>query len=167
MIKICLEAWDKYSGELEAWYRSLSVEDLNSLSYKGITTKVFGMVSRYMEEDGKVVIDKLDLYNIVEIDNGDYQGTLLYLVPFDTYQPNEHEYLMTYIGYGSCSCCDTLQGLELCGDYTENEYENTIKGHMTLARDILSHIIRPYNTGWRNDERFDTVTLNKEENEND
>lgn len=166
MIKICLEAWDKYNGELEAWYRNLPVEILNHLSYKGITTKVFGMVSRYMEESCNWC-DGLDLDNIVEINNGDYQGTLLYIVPFDTYQPNEYEYLMTYIGYGSCSCCDTLQGLELWGEYTENEYENAIKGHMTLARDILSHIIRPYNAGWRNDERFDIVTFNKEEIENE
>lgn len=164
MIKICLEAWDKYNRELEAWYRSLSVEDLNSLTYKSITTKVFGMVSRYMDESCNWY-ENLDLDNIVEINQGDYQGTLLYLIPFDTYQPNEGEYLMTYVGYGSCSCCDTLQGLELWGDYTENEYENAIKGHMTLARDILSNIIRPYNNGWRNDERFDTVTFNKEETE--
>ena len=156
MIKICLEAWDKYNRELEAWYRSLSVEELNALSYKSITTKVFGMVSRYMEESHNRY-ERLDLDNIVELNNGDYQGTLLYLIPF------EYEYLMTYVGYGSCSCCDTLQGLELWGDYTETEYENVIKGHMTLARDILSHIIRPYNNGWRNDERFDTVTFNKEE----
>lgn len=161
MIKICLEAWDKHNGELEAWYRSLSVEDLNSLSYRDITTKVFGMISRYMDESSNW-LGKLDLDNIVEINNGGYQGTLLYLIPFYTYQPSESEYLMTYIGYGSCSCCDTLQGLELWGDYTEEEYENVIKGHISLARDILSHVIRPYNTGWRNDERFDTVMFNKE-----
>lgn len=166
MIKICLEAWDKYNGELEAWYRSLSVEDLNCLSYKNITTTVFSMISRYMHESCHCYAE-LDLDNVVEINNGDYQGTLLYLIPFDTYQPSEGEYLMTYVGYGSCSCCDTLQGLELWGDYTENEYENVIKGHMTLARDILSHIIRPYNVGWRSDEMFDTVTFNKEEKEND
>lgn len=166
MIKICLEAWDKYNGELEAWYRSLSVKDLRCLSYKDIATRVFGMVNRYMEKSCNWYAG-LDLDNIVEINNGDYQGTLLYLVPFETYQPSEYEYLMTYIGYGSCSCCDTLQGLELWDEYTENEYENVIKGHMFLARDILSHIIRPYNTGWRNDEKFDTVTFNKEENEND
>ena len=97
-------------------------------------------------------VNKLDLEKITEIDNGDYQGTLLFLIPFDTYQPFEYEYLMTFVGYGSCSGCDTLQSIQ--HGYHQKLTEGQVNDFMTLCKDILTNTIRPYNCGWREQEVF-------------
>lgn len=44
--------------------------------------------------------------NIHVIDDGDYQGTLLLVVPEQAYQPIT--YWVFRVSYGSCSGCDTL-----------------------------------------------------------
>lgn len=46
------------------------------------------------------------------IDDGDYQGSMIFAIPEDTYQPSPDEYLFTYVYYGSCSGCDTLQAVQ-------------------------------------------------------
>jgi hypothetical protein len=45
------------------------------------------------------------------IDDGDYQGTQIFIIPTDTYQPSVKDYVMTDTYYGSCSGCDTLQAI--------------------------------------------------------
>lgn len=50
-----------------------------------------------------------DPKTIHEIDDGDYQGTLLFVIPEDAYQPYNYWYVRVF--YGSCSVCDTLQGI--------------------------------------------------------
>lgn len=44
---------------------------------------------------------------IHKIDDGDYQGTLLFVIAAEGYQPNDYWY--TFGGYGSCSGCDALE----------------------------------------------------------
>lgn len=59
-----------------------------------------------------------DPERIHEIDDGDYQGTLLYVIASDEYQPSDYWYVKVI--YGSCSGCDTLLGIiEGCGDMDE------------------------------------------------
>ena len=48
-----------------------------------------------------------DPKRIHKIDDGDYQGTLLFIIAASGYQPDT--YWATKIYYGSCSGCDTLQ----------------------------------------------------------
>ena len=55
--------------------------------------------------------EKYDKDSITEIDNGYFQGTLLYTVPRMIDQPNQNDYILTYVNYGSCSGCDTLLGI--------------------------------------------------------
>jgi hypothetical protein len=52
----------------------------------------------------------LDPKRIHEIDDGDYQGTLLYVIAASAYQPSEYWYVK--VGYGSCSGCDALQDIK-------------------------------------------------------
>ncbi|MFQ4588371.1 hypothetical protein C4V12_02400 [Clostridioides difficile] len=116
-----------------------SYEDLVKLSVKHI-------LNDNINED-----DEWDVDNISEIDNGHYQGTLLYLIPKKTYQPNEYEYLMTYVGYGSCSDCDTLINIQ------DSDSEDSIEDYMCLCKDIICNIIKPYNFGWREDDKYNVV----------
>jgi hypothetical protein len=147
MIKFCLEKWDANKNLLEKYLRDHN--DLNSVNYIDLVKMVVGIIFN-TDSFNTYEVDK-----ITEIDNGDYQGTLLYLIPNDSYQPYEGDYLMTYVGYGSCSGCDTLQNIQRFIDY--NDVGEVIADFMTLCKDIVSNTIRPYNHGWRHDPMFDTV----------
>lgn len=149
MIYYVLSRWDANKDTLEKELETKGYEWLERCEYKDLVKMVCDYILTPMN-DGSYEIDS---EHITEIDNGSYQGTLLYMIPFDTYQPNESEYLMTYVGYGSCCGCDTLQGIQA----DMNEDDLCINDFMTLCRDICSHIIRPYNTGWREDAIFNTV----------
>lgn len=46
---------------------------------------------------------------IHQIDDGDYQGTLIFVIGAGGYQPSRYWYVK--VGYGSCSGCDTLQAI--------------------------------------------------------
>lgn len=56
--------------------------ELNNCEYKHIVEKVVEVVLNTNEKE------LWSPAGITEIDNGDYQGTLLFLIPRDTYQPS-------------------------------------------------------------------------------
>ena len=146
MLKIIRDRWDQNHKKLrEALKTNVG---FNYCHYSDLVKLTFGII---LNED-----NKFDLDGINEIDNGDYQGTLLYLIPFQTYQPCEYEYLMTYVGYGSCGRCDALQAIQdnSCGDTLSEEQVSDL---MTLCKDILTNTIKPYNHGWREDENYKVV----------
>lgn len=152
MLKIILEKWDKNKDKLKNIFETKS--GFNDCDYKEIVKLTFGTIYN----DGvECSSDMLDLENITEINNGDYQGTLLYLIPFNTYQPAEGDYLMTYVGYGSCSGCDTLLAIQEDGEGCLSKVQ--VNDFMQLAKDILQNTIKPYNYGWRKDERFEQVEV--------
>ena len=74
----------------------------------------------------------LDSSRIHLIDDGDYQGTLLFIIAATGYQPNDYWYVK--VDYGSCSGCDTLQSiLEYSSEVTEGKLDEL----MTLALHIV------------------------------
>ena len=89
--------------------------------------------------------DIWDFTHITEIDDGHYQGTLLYLIPLNTYQPGANDYLITAVEYGSCTVCDTLQA-------AHNQVgEDRVNALMTLSLHICQHIKKPYSGGWHSE----------------
>lgn len=108
MIKYCLDKWDKNRERLEAAIRA--DKQLNECDYKHLVKLVVDNILNGAGDEYEIYT--WDSGSITVIDNGDYQGTLLYLIPESTYQPSEGEYLMTYVGYGSCSGCDALQSIQ-------------------------------------------------------
>lgn len=70
---------------------------------------------------------------IHEIDDGEYQGTLLFVIPADGYQP--YDYWCVKVGYGSCSGCDTLMAI-LEGDYGDT-IDEKVDSLFTLALHIV------------------------------
>lgn len=160
MIKFCLEQWEHNKDRLK---RELETRtDLNICEYKTLVELVTEFILNnpedepyYFEGYGEL---KFKTEHITEIDDGQYQGTLLYLIPIDIYQPSEFEYLMTFVDYGSCSGCDTLQSIQdYCGE--ANLTPSQVNDFMSLCKDIVTNMIRPYNTGWRADPIFDTVEV--------
>ena len=70
-----------------------------------------------------------DFTNIHRVDDGDYQGTLLFIVPERCYQPNK--YWIVKVSYGSCSHCDTYQSIDEISDVREKSSQfTTLALHM-------------------------------------
>lgn len=151
MIKFCVEQWAKNEGALREHLKSRT--DLNSCGYitlvKAVVEYIFNKNADFPFYDG------YNANKITEIDNGDYQGTLLFLIPLNIYQPSVSEYLMTYVDYGSCSGCDTLQSIQ---DWTERVLtDKQLDDFMSLCKHLVQNTIKPYNHGWRYDEKYDVA----------
>ena len=149
MIRYCLDHWERNKDILKKYFLSKDEEFIKNLSYKSICYFTFSYI---LEGDEFKDDISLNLKEITVIDNGDYQGTLLFLIPFDRYQPSEYEYFMTYIGYGSCSVCDALLSLQ-----SQDTKEEMIDDLMLICKDLISNCIVPYNTGWRYDEKWEVI----------
>lgn len=74
-----------------------------------------------------------DPKRITVIDHGDYQGTKLFVVARQGYQPSK--YWACCVRYGSCSSCDTFQSVRYEGGYREDgkPTEEQAKGYFDLA----------------------------------
>ena len=151
MLKYCLEKWNKNKAELEEAIR----EDcyINEYEYKYIVQLV---VDYILNDEENEYSGTWDRGKITVIDDGDYQGTLLFLIPIDTYQPSEYEYLLTFCSCGSCSGCDTLQRIQYGLESLDNGLpgEGQVKQYMQLCKDLVCNMVKPYNDGWREGDRF-------------
>lgn len=83
--------------------------------------------------------EEMDPERITEIDHGNYQGTLLYVIGAEGYQPDRFWYVK--VGYGSCSGCDELEAVQGYGDEIED-----LEGYYKLLHDIAAGF-REMNTG--------------------
>lgn len=95
------------------------------------------------EDLGKTVVsvitneeDNLDSGRIHKIDDGDYQGTLVFIIGAKGYQPNDYWYVQVF--YGSCSGCDTLQSIRDWEDISPTDTQ--VMDYMSLALNIVQEI---------------------------
>ncbi len=132
MIEKFVKAWDENNKLLLKEF-----ENNEPVNYKDIVKKLVTIViNPYLEKnrfDSDFPNYSLDIDNMTIIDNGDYQGTNIYIIPFDTYQPDTSNYVFTYNEYGSCTGCDTFYHIR--DDY--NTKEEKAKRFHTLALHIL------------------------------
>jgi hypothetical protein len=147
MIRYCYNAWESNKDNLEGNLRTS--HHLRDIEYIDLVKTVVRFI---LGEDW-------DADRITEIDNGDYQGTLLFLIPQDTYHPCEYEYLMTYVWYGSCTGCDTLRGITSKMEPDTPPAKRELQDLMTLCKDIVMHMVKPFNSGWAHDSDFDEVAI--------
>ena len=136
MIKEFVQAWDKNNKDLLELFQKE-----NPSSYQDIVEKLVKIViNPYLREAENIdypMSQGVDIENMTVIDNGDYQGTTIYIIPYDTYQPDVSDYVMTNNYYGSCSGCDTFQSIELWGENTPEEIAEAGKEFHTLALHLL------------------------------
>lgn len=79
--------------------------------------------------------EDIDPERIHKIDDGHYQGTLLFVIASKNYQPSIYWYV--FIGYGSCSGCDTLESINIGSEIpTSDELDQ----YMTLALHIVQKL---------------------------
>lgn len=152
MLKYCLKKWDAHKGELERVLRTST--KMNECDYVDLVKLV---VKHILNNDDEKWTDAWDHERITVVDDGNYQGTQLFLIPRGRYQPCEFDYLMTFVDYGSCSGCDTLQGIQSYGNGVLTDRQ--VKDFMALCKDLVTNMIKPYNCGWRNEEEFEQVEM--------
>lgn len=148
MLIMMREKWYKNEKKLRAALPDFLAGRDYTPEYKELVKLVFDIIVNSDEEEFSD--NRLLTNHITQIDDGDYQGTLLFTIPFDTYQPAEYEYLMTYIGYGSCSGCDALQHAFYC--HLDEDIEGKVNDIMEICRDLVVNTIHPFNDGWRGDD---------------
>lgn len=129
MIKEFVEKWDKYKENLENYFRNTRQEEYQD--YKDIVKALFENVINKDETDSW---NKFNLKEMTLIDDGYYQGTQIFIIPLDVYQPNTSNYVVTNTYYGSCSGCDILMDIQ---DWSGRPNENQIKDYMELALHLL------------------------------
>ena len=96
--------------------------------YKEVVRAVVEMLAGASDE-----YEKPDPERIHAIDDGNYQGTLIFVIGCSGYQPGRYWYVK--VGYGSCSGCDTLQAISgYSGEPPNNEQ---VSEYMTLALHIV------------------------------
>lgn len=132
MIKEFCLAWEKNKEKLEEYFRNTEQSEYDS--YYELVKLLFDIVIN--SELGNLEGDKYDTKGILTIDDGDYQGTQIFILHKDTYQPCIKDYVHTNTYYGSCSGCDTLQGI--------HEYEHGLPSESQVNdyMDLCLHLLQ-------------------------
>jgi hypothetical protein len=131
MISSIIEQWENNKSKLENYFRT--TDQYEYCGYKQIVEKLFELCITNADEHCGFNIKRMTV-----IDDGDYQGTKLFIIPKDTYQPSVDDYITTHTYYGSCSGCDTLQSI--CGYDYGLPTEEQIKLYMTLVLHLVQKL---------------------------
>ena len=102
-------------------------------SYEDIFRKTIKMMFEDYENEEICDSDLPDFERITVIDDGDWQGTLVFVVGAQNYQPST--YWVSSVNYGSCSVCDTFK------EYEDFEHpEKSAPNMVTLALHLIQSL---------------------------
>lgn len=132
MDKRVINLWDTHKGKLEEFFATHRMEEYDS--YEKIVKLIITHILNADDDDG------LELSpDIKTIDDGNYQGTYLFLVHKEIYQPDINEYWITHNSYGSCSGCDTLMGIMRYDEELPDPQQ--VKELMTLSLHLIQRFV--------------------------
>lgn len=143
MIKDFVQAWNANKSRLESYMRTHNMNEF-AADYDALVSLLFTIVINPYLEEKHGYNPVFDTNKITVIDDGDYQGTQLFLIPRDTYQPSEDDYVMTHCNYGSCSGCDTLLSITLYDSHTLPN-DGQVSELMLLCLHLLQRCVYPFN----------------------
>ena len=132
MVKEFCLAWEKNKGKLEEYFRTTPQSEYDS--YELLVRRLFDIVINPSIENDYY---GFDTKNFLVIDDGDYQGTQIFILHIDTYQPSVEDYVYTNTYYSSCSVCDTLLSINENGYSSELPDEEQVKDYMRLCLHLL------------------------------
>ncbi len=135
MIEAIVKQWDANKHKLEEYFATTKQEDYSD--YKTIVVKLFELVITEIENEWSGT-DEFDISKMTVIDDGDYQGTTIYIIPKNTYQPSISDYVITDNYYGSCSGCDTLLAISNYDDDLPSKEQ--VKEYMTIALHLVQKL---------------------------
>lgn len=148
MIQEFVKAWDANKNALREYIRTHEQKEYDM--YVELVKILFEVViNPYFKDD--FCNPSYNIEAIHVIDDGDYQGSQLFIIPSNDYQPSPYKYVWTYCSYGSCSGCDTL--LAISGYDNGLPSEEQINGYMILLLHLLQRC--KYLIGydeWRNED---------------
>jgi hypothetical protein len=124
MIKEFVKQWEERKHLLEEWLKEnqpSNYEDIYKKLFELVVTKPNGYGDEWEWERFKV------------IDDGHYQGNLIFILCSNDYQPNLDDYIFTEVDYGSCSGCDTFEHIRDLQWGSEKNTDEQVKQYMTLA----------------------------------
>ena len=131
MVQELILQWEENKFKLEDYFRTTKQSEY--CSYKKIVTKIFELCLPMADE-----FFGFDLSKMKVIDDGDYQGTQIFIIPKNMYQPSIYDYIMTNTYYGSCSSCDTLLSIYNYNDGLPTDEQ--VKDYMTLALHLVQKL---------------------------
>lgn len=131
MITELVKQWEENNNKLEDYFTNTKQEEYTD--YEFIVRKIFELCIPKATDLYDWNLDKMTV-----IDDGDYQGTQIFIIPTDTYQPSVSDYVVTDTYYGSCSGCDTLQGI--CEYEDGLPTQEQVKEYMTLALHLVQKL---------------------------
>ena len=132
MISEFVKAWDQDKNKIKDFF-----EKNHPKNYSDIVRQVVKMLSE-SDLTGFGDYEKPDPDRIHEIDDGHYQGTLIYVIGCGGYQPDKYWYVK--VSYGSCSGCDTLENIRDSNfgfDSDTNPSKDQVDQYMVLALHII------------------------------
>lgn len=136
MIPEFVQAFDKQRKMLAKQFREYQPRE-----YIDIVRAVVDAIQQVlvMPEEVDTVRQWLTAKRIVEAQTGSYQGDSVYLIPSTLYS----ECFYVWVEYGSCSSCDTLQGIHDLGDSTADPAtDKQVEEYMSLALHVVQSIKR-------------------------
>jgi len=131
MDKDILKAWDENQEAVRAW---ISTVNNSEFSYELLLENTLKIMFPE-DEDGMP-----DSSRITKVDNGHYQGTLVFVIGGKGYQPAVEDHWYTSVGYGSCSGCDTLEGISHYSDELPSAAQ--IQDYWTLCLHMVQKMKR-------------------------
>lgn len=138
MIQDFIYAWHKNNGKLRDYIKD-NIDKDSGCSYLFLVKSIINIVINPYIRENLLSRDLINVDNIHEIDDGDYQGTLIYIIPTSSYQPSWLDYIATYVGYGSCSGCDIIQNI--LAEYSSGERlsDSQVNKFMNLCLEIVEN----------------------------
>lgn len=136
MIKNLVKSWENHKHELEMDILT-NEKEYRHAEYDELVEKLIYFIFNTEEMLGDASWYEYYMNHENTIDDGDYQGTRIFFVHRDSYQPSETDYIVTFVNYGSCSACDTLQGAQSCDLEIMKEDLMTIFLHMVQKAKYL------------------------------
>lgn len=134
MVKEFCLAWEKNKGKLEEYFRTTAQSEYDS--YELLVRRLFDIViNPSINPSIEDSYRWFDTEDFLVIDDGDYQGTQVFILHRNVYQPSVEDYVYTNTYYGSCSGCDTL--LSINGYSSELPDEEQVKDYMRLCLHLL------------------------------
>lgn len=153
MLKILLKKWNKNKGLLE---EKLRTKPMN-YQYKDLVKLTFDTIYNSGEND----YHKIRLFKTIGGEN--YSGDLVFMLSFGFDDEEVDSLLLTYVKYGSCCGCDTLQRIVAFSEENDKPNESQLKDLMMLCKDIITNTVKPFNKGWNYKEGFDEVEYEGEQ----
>lgn len=125
MIEQAINQWNAHKEELREYLKTHEQEEYDS--YAKLFKLIVKIVLNTKGDDNMY----LDPEKMTVIDNGDYSGTQIFILPTTSYLPDINDYYWTNDYYGSCSGCDTL--LSIIDDGGGLPSEKQVDEYMTLC----------------------------------